>query len=80
MTHVVVIELDRPGVDPPIIHHTKLGTSYHHPLVALMTMKAVDELLKCAIPACRKAGIQIVWLNWGLIEQDIDKMPPTIPN
>jgi nicotinamidase-related amidase len=55
-------------------------TSYHHPLVALLgvAMKVVDELLKYAIPACRKAGIPIVWLNWGLTEQDINEMPPTI--
>jgi len=43
-----------------------------------VAMKVVDELLKYAIPACRKAGIPIVWLNWGLTEQDIDEMPPTI--
>jgi nicotinamidase-related amidase len=41
-------------------------------------MKVVDELLKHAIPACQKAGIQIVWLSWGLTQQDIDEMPPTI--
>jgi nicotinamidase-related amidase len=41
-------------------------------------LKAVDALVKLAIPACRKAGIPIVWLNWGLTEQDIDEMPPTI--
>jgi hypothetical protein len=41
-------------------------------------MKVVDKLLAYAIPACRKAGIPIVWLNWGLTQQDIDEMPPTI--
>lgn len=41
-------------------------------------MKVVDKLLKYAIPACRKAGIPVVWLNWGLTEKDIDEMPPTI--
>ncbi|MCJ1265300.1 hypothetical protein MMC22_005175 [Lobaria immixta] len=41
-------------------------------------LKAVDMLLEHAIPACRKAGIPIVWLGWGLTEQDIDEMPPTI--
>lgn len=40
--------------------------------------KAVEELLQYAIPACRKVGMQIVWLNWGLTKQDIDEMPPTI--
>ncbi|KAL8831925.1 MAG: hypothetical protein Q9170_005087 [Blastenia crenularia] len=41
-------------------------------------LKIVDRLLQSAIPACRKAGMPIMWLNWGLTEQDIDKMPPTI--
>jgi hypothetical protein len=41
-------------------------------------LKVVDKLLRYAIPACRKAGIQIVWLSWGLTQQDIDEMPPTI--
>lgn len=38
----------------------------------------VDVLLEHAIPARRKAGIPIVWLGWGLTEQDIEEMPPTI--
>ena len=41
-------------------------------------MKVVDNLLKFAIPACRKLGIPVVWLSWGLTDQDIDEMPPTI--
>jgi nicotinamidase-related amidase len=41
-------------------------------------MKVVDQPLKVAIPACRKAGMPILWLNWGLTEKDIDEMPPTI--
>lgn len=41
-------------------------------------LKVVDELLENAIPACRKAGIPVVWLGWGLTDQDIEEMPPTI--
>lgn len=41
-------------------------------------LKVVDRLLEHAIPACRQAGIPIVWLGWGLTEQDIDEMPPAI--
>lgn len=26
----------------------------------------------------RKAGIPIVWLEWGVIEEDIERMPPSI--
>ncbi len=41
-------------------------------------LKVVDKLLQHAIPACRKAGMPVVWMNWGLTEQDIEEMPPTI--
>lgn len=38
-------------------------------------LKAQANLLKYAIPAARKAGIRIVWLNWGLTEEEIEIMP-----
>lgn len=41
-------------------------------------LQVVDRLLESTIPACRKAKIPIVWLGWGLTDQDIDTMPPTI--
>ena len=41
-------------------------------------LEAVERLSQYAIPACRKAKIPVLWLNWGLTEQDIEKMPPTI--
>ena len=34
-------------------------------------------LLDTAIPAARKAGVQIIWLNWGLTDEDIEHMPPS---
>ena len=37
---------------------------------------AQQQLLKYAIPAARKAGVRIIWVNWGLTQQDIDEMPP----
>lgn len=43
-----------------------------------VAIKAMDELLKHAIPACRKASMPIVWLNFGLTQQDINEMPPAI--
>lgn len=39
---------------------------------------ACDQLTSNAIPAARKAGIQIIWLNWGLTEQDVEEMPPSV--
>ena len=39
---------------------------------------ATDQLIEHAIPACRKAGIRVIWLNWGLSRQEIDEMPPAV--
>jgi nicotinamidase-related amidase len=39
--------------------------------------QAKNALLKHAIPAARKAGIRVVWLNWGLTDVEIEEMPPT---
>lgn len=41
-------------------------------------LKSVDALLQNAIPACRKSGIPILWLQWGLTQADLDDMPPAI--
>lgn len=34
-----------------------------------------DKLIKYVIPAARKLGMQIVWLNWGLSEEDLKSLP-----
>jgi nicotinamidase-related amidase len=39
---------------------------------------ALEKLTKYAIPAARKAGVRVVWLNWGLSEQDVRDMPPAV--
>lgn len=39
--------------------------------------RAVRRLLETGIPAARKAGIQVIWLNWGLIDVEIEQMPPS---
>ena len=39
--------------------------------------KAAQRLLDTAIPAARKAGIQIIWLNWGLTDEELQHMPPS---
>lgn len=33
-------------------------------------------MLQHAIPAARRAGIRIIWLNWGLTDDDLQSMPP----
>lgn len=39
---------------------------------------ACENLLKYAIPAARKAGIQVIWVNWGLTDEDLETMPPAV--
>jgi nicotinamidase-related amidase len=39
---------------------------------------ACDQLIQHAIPAARKAGIRIIWLNWGLSSQDVTDLPPAV--
>ena len=39
--------------------------------------KAKQQLLDMAIPAAREGGIQIIWLNWGLTDKEIEQMPPS---
>ena len=38
--------------------------------------QAQDMLLQYAIPAARKANIQVIWLNWGLDENDLETLTP----
>jgi nicotinamidase-related amidase len=39
---------------------------------------ACEQLVEHAIPAARKAGIRIIWVNWGLTEQEVQEMPPAV--
>jgi len=39
---------------------------------------AEDTLLARAIPAARKANIQIVYMTWGITEHELATLPPTI--
>lgn len=38
--------------------------------------KAQEQLIRYGIPAARALGFQVVWLNWGLTEEDIDTISP----
>ncbi|CAI7644493.1 unnamed protein product [Penicillium manginii] len=39
---------------------------------------AVEALLGTGIQAARSRGIRIVWLNWGLTDEDLMIMPPAV--
>lgn len=66
-TALVVIDLENYFLSPA------LGRPKDAP-----SMEVVKKLVQSTIPACRKAGIPVVWLNWGLTDDDINTMPPTI--
>ena len=38
-------------------------------------LAASKQLLRFVIPAARDIGMQIIWVNWGLTQDDIDQMP-----
>lgn len=40
-------------------------------------LRAVEPTLK-VIERCRKEGIQVAWLNWGITEHDLNIMPPAV--
>lgn len=39
---------------------------------------AQEQLIQHAIPAARRAKMQIIWLNWGLTDKEIKEMPPGV--
>ncbi|KAF3051125.1 hypothetical protein E8E11_008293 [Didymella keratinophila] len=40
--------------------------------------RACAQLIGNAIPAARKAGMRVVWVNWGLTDNEIKEMPPGV--
>jgi nicotinamidase-related amidase len=41
-------------------------------------LTAAAALQKTAIPAAREQGIRIVWVNWGLTDEEVNTMPPAM--
>ncbi|KAL2075413.1 hypothetical protein VTL71DRAFT_356 [Oculimacula yallundae] len=39
---------------------------------------AKDALLAYGIPAARRASVQIIWVTWGLTDEDLSTMPPAV--
>lgn len=39
---------------------------------------AYDNLIATTIPECQKAGINIIFVNWGLTDDDVATLPPMI--
>lgn len=53
-----------------------LSPLLHHPVPGGAGHLALEKLSEEAIPACRRAGIQVIFLNWGLTEKEVEEMPP----
>ncbi|KAE8155371.1 Isochorismatase-like protein [Aspergillus avenaceus] len=64
-TALVIIDMQNIGLNEAL-----------DPPAAPAMYKAQDAILQYAIPAARKLGLQIIWLNWGLTEEDLRSMPP----
>lgn len=41
-------------------------------------LRAEKALLDYTIPAARRAGIQLIWVTWGITEFSLPKIPPTV--
>ncbi|KAF2730663.1 Isochorismatase hydrolase [Polyplosphaeria fusca] len=39
---------------------------------------AARNLQSHVIPAARKAGIKVLWVNWGLTQKEVEEMPPAV--
>ncbi|KAJ5080931.1 hypothetical protein N7456_013641 [Penicillium angulare] len=40
--------------------------------------RAAKALIDDGLSAARSAGIQVIWLSWGLTEEDLETMPPGV--
>lgn len=41
-------------------------------------LQAYDKLISSTIPTCQRAGIDIIFVNWGLTQYDLATIPPMI--
>lgn len=53
-----------------------------HPALGREVVPSVEQaeatLVKVGLPAARRAKIQVVWLNWGLTEDDLENLSPAM--
>ncbi|RDW76121.1 isochorismatase-like hydrolase [Coleophoma crateriformis] len=60
-TALVIVDMQNYFLDPACMEHPK-------------GLAAVEPTAK-AIHKCRQAGIQVIWLNWGLTDADMETIP-----
>jgi phosphatidylethanolamine-binding protein len=61
---LVIVDMQNYFIHPTYRHHAA-------------GLRAVKPILK-VIEKCRKEGIQIIWLNWGIDEETMHGMPPGV--
>ena len=61
---LVVVDMQNYFIHPTYRHHAA-------------GLKAVKPILK-VVEKCRKEGIQVIWLNWGIDEETMRRMPPAV--
>lgn len=69
---LVIIDMQNYFLEPGL-----RGASAHKepPSKGLLAAKALKEI---GIPAARKHGIPVVWVNWGLTDEEVATMPPSM--
>ena len=63
-TVLLVVDMQNYFIDPQCCHHPE-GIAAVEP-----TLSVVDR--------CRRDGIQVAWLNWGIDEWNLRRMPPAV--
>ena len=61
---LVIVDMQNYFIHPTYRHHDA-------------GIAAVEPILR-VLERCRKEGVQVVWLNWGITEQDLKVMAPAI--
>lgn len=63
-TALVVVDMQNYFIHPTYRHHG----------AGLTAVKPTLDVIE----KCRKEGIQVIWLNWGITEHDLRRMPPAV--
>ncbi|KAG9230662.1 isochorismatase family protein [Amylocarpus encephaloides] len=61
---------------PPL--HPRISLQTTNSPITIAPSKTALVIIDHALPAARKAGIQVIWLTWGLTDADLEVMSPTM--
>ena len=72
----VVIDTEKAALVIVDMLNYSLSSAFNTDLFA-EALQVEKALLSYGVPAARKAKIQVIWLNWGLTEDELKTMPPS---